>query len=158
MVQLTGEAILDARPGDHRADLADSLPDNLGQFWVRVRAGDQEEAPVAGGAALRRQPSGEPYRHADSIRDAKPAAGSGRYSDRLGDNNLDVRGDLAAPPLGGCCPSAVLCLGVAGDCAATVNHLDEFGTIMILGFSQTTITQVMASELVDSTHDTISDN
>ena len=56
------------------------------------------------------------------------------------------------------CPSTILHLGIACDRFTNEYHLDELGTSMILGLSQTTITQVMASELVDSTHDTISDN
>jgi len=37
---------------------------------------------------------------------------------------------VALLPLGGSGPSAVLCVGVAGDCAATVDHGDELGENM----------------------------
>lgn len=158
MVQLSGETILDACPGDHRADLADSLPDHSAQFWVRVRAGDQEEAPVAGGAALRRQPCGEPDLHSDPVWHAEPAAGCVGYSGRVGHDHLVRHCSVAALQMGCCGSSAVFRVGVVGDGAATVDHGDELGKIMILGLSQTTITQVMASGLVDSTLDTITDN
>ncbi len=158
MVQLSGEAILDARPDDHRDDLADSLPDHPRQLWVRVRPGDQEEAVVARGAALRRQPSGEPDLHSDPVWHAEPAAGCVGYSGRVGHDHLDDGRRLATLPLGGRGPGAVFRVGVAGNGAATVDNGDELGEIMILGLSQTTITQVMASGLVDSTHDTITDN
>ena len=44
-------------------------------FRLRVRAGDAEEAAVAGGVAVRHQSRGEPDLHADPVRDAEPAAG-----------------------------------------------------------------------------------
>ena len=43
MVQRSGETDLDARTFDHRADLADPLPDHPGQLRLRVRAGGPEE-------------------------------------------------------------------------------------------------------------------
>ncbi len=131
MVQFVGETNLDACPGDHRADLADSLPGHPRQLWVRVRPGDQEEAAVACGVALRHQSRGEPDLHANPVRDAKPAAGCVGYSDRVGDNHLDDGRRLATLPLGGRGSGAVLHLGFISDRAATVDHGDELGTIMI---------------------------
>jgi len=157
MVQLAGETKLDACPGDYRADLADSLPGHPGQLWVRVRSGDPSKSSVAGGIALRHQPCGEPDLHADPVRDEKPAAGCGGYSDRLDHNHLVRHRHMAALQMGRCGSSAVFRLGVAGDGAATLDHSDELGKIMIPGLSQTTITQVMASGLVDPTLDTITD-
>lgn len=40
---------MDACTIDHRADLADSLPDYHRHVWLRVLAGDAEETTVAGG-------------------------------------------------------------------------------------------------------------
>lgn len=125
MVQRSRKAILDAPPGDHWADLADSLPDHPGQLWVRVRASVQEEAAAARGTTFRRQPCGERDLHTDSIWDAKPAAGCGGYSDRVDHDHLDDGRCLAALSLGGRGSSAVFHLGVIGDDPATVDHLDE---------------------------------
>ncbi len=52
MVQRSLKAFLDACPGDHRADLADSLPGHPHQLWVRVRAGDPTQGAMAGGVAV----------------------------------------------------------------------------------------------------------
>ena len=125
VVHFARQTRLDARPGDHRADLADSLPDYPGQLRLRVRPGVQEEVAVARGVALRHQSCGEFDLYADPIRDAKPAAGGGGHSDRLGDNHLDRDRCVATLPLGGCRPGAVLYLGVAGDSSAIVDHGDE---------------------------------
>jgi len=122
MVQRPRQAKLDARPGDHWADLADSLPDHPGQFRVRIRTGDPKESAVARGVALCNQPRGEPDLHTDPIRDAEPAAGGGGHFDRLGHNHLDGDRCLATFPLGRIRPRAVLRVGVVGDCAATVDH------------------------------------
>ncbi len=53
MVQRSLKACLDAGPGDHRADLADSLPDHPDQLWIRIHAGDATHRAVVGGVALR---------------------------------------------------------------------------------------------------------
>ena len=129
MVQQPGEAVVDAGTGDHRADLADSLPDHRRHVRLRVRAGDSEEDRLDGRVAVRHQPRGEPDLHADSVRDAEPAAGSGGHPDRLGHDHLDDRGDLEALPMGGRGPGAVLRLGVDCDRPATVDHLDELETL-----------------------------
>ena len=126
MVQLARQTLLDARPGDHRADLVDSLPDHSRQLRVRVRPGDQEEAALAGGAAVRHQPRDEPDLHSDSIWDAKPALGSRGHPDCWGDDPVDDGRHLAALPLGGRGPGAVFYLGFAGDRAATGHHGDEW--------------------------------
>ena len=73
LVQLARQAKLDASPGDHWPDLADSLPDHRRQLRVRLRAGDPKESAVARGVAVRHQSCGEPDLHADPVRDAKPA-------------------------------------------------------------------------------------
>ena len=52
MVQLAGETKLTTFPGDHRADLADSLPDHPHQFWIRVRADVLRQSRLAGGCVL----------------------------------------------------------------------------------------------------------
>ena len=127
MVQLAGEALLDARPDNHQADLADSLPDHSPQLRVRVRAGGQEESTLARGVAFRHQPRYEPDLHADPIRDAKSAAGCRGHPDCLGDDPVDDGRRLAALPLGGLGPGAVFRVGVAGDGAAIEHHGDELG-------------------------------
>ena len=66
---------MDACTVDHRADLADSLPDYHRHVWLRLRAGDAEETAVAGGFAVRHQSCVEPDLHAYPVRDEKPAAG-----------------------------------------------------------------------------------
>ena len=53
MVQLVGEAVLDACPGNYRSDLADSLPAHPHQLRLRVRADDSWQGQLAGGVALR---------------------------------------------------------------------------------------------------------
>ena len=131
LVQLADQTKLDSGPGDHRADLADSLSDHPGQFRVRVRAGDPKESTLAGRLALRHQSRGQPDFHADSIRDAEPAAGGSGYSDRVGDDHLDGRCRLAALPLGGRGPGAVFRLGIDCDRAATFDYGDELGETVI---------------------------
>ncbi len=131
MVQLARQTLLDARPGDYRDDLADSLPDHPGQLRVRVRASAQKEAAVARGIALRHQPCIEPDLHADSVWAAKPAAGGDGYSGRLDNDHLDDGRRLAVLSLGGRGSSAVFHLGVTGDDTATVDHLDELGEAVI---------------------------
>ena len=75
MVQLVGEARVDTHPSDYRTDLADSLPDHSRQLWFRIRPGHQEEITVAGRFSFRNQSGGEPDLHADTVWDAKLAAG-----------------------------------------------------------------------------------
>lgn len=128
MVQLARQTLLDTCPSDHRAYLADSLPDHPRQLWVRVCADVSRQGRLAGGVAVRHQPCGEPDLHADSVWDAKPAAGGGGYSDRVGHDHLDDGRCLAALPLGRRRPGSVFRMGVAGDSPATVDHLDELVT------------------------------
>ena len=66
---------MDACTGDHRDDLADSLPDHSRDLWLRIRAGTAQEAAVAGGVAVRHQSCVEPDLHPDPVRDEKPAIG-----------------------------------------------------------------------------------
>ena len=129
LVQLALQTKLDSGSGDHRADLADSLPNHPRQLRVRIRAGDTKEIAVAGRLALRHQPRGQRDLHADSIRDEEPAAGLGGHSDRLGHDHLGSGGDLEAPPLGRRGSGAVLHLGVHSDGTATEHHGDELGTV-----------------------------
>lgn len=127
LVQLTRQTKLDARTGNHRADLADSLPDHSRHVRLRVRAGDPREAAVACRSAVRHQSCGEPNLHTNPVRDAQSAAGLGGYSGRLDNDYLDVGSDLATLPLGRRGADSVLDLGVAGDRAATEHHGDELG-------------------------------
>ena len=131
MVRQFGKTLVDTRASDHRPDLANSLPDHPHQLWVRVRPGDQEEAAVAGGVAVRHQFRGEPDLHADPVRNAKPATGGGGYSDRLDHNHLVRNRHMAALQMGRRRSGAVFHLGVIGDSSATLDYLDELGTIMI---------------------------
>ena len=131
MVQLARQTPVDARPGDHRTDLADSLPDHPGQLWVRLRSGDPKESAVDCDVAVRHKPCDESDLHADPVRNAEPAAGGGGHPDRLGDNHLDDDRRLATLLLGGRGSSALLYLGVVGDGAATLDHGDELGETMI---------------------------
>jgi len=66
---------MDACSIDHWDDLADSLPDYHRHVWFRVRAGDTEEAAVAGRLAVRHQSCVEPHLHPNPVRDEKPAVG-----------------------------------------------------------------------------------
>ena len=125
MVQLVGETSVDARPSDNRPDLADSLPDHLGQFRVRVRASDPKEATMARGLALRHQPRLEPHLYPDPVWAAEPEVGGSGYSGRVGHDRLDDGGYLAALSLGGRGSGAVSGLGVTGDGSSTVDHVHE---------------------------------
>ncbi len=135
MVQLAGEARLDACSGNHRADLADTLPDHPYQLWICVCAGVSRQGRLAGGIALRSQSRVEPDLHADPVRDAEFAAGCGGYSGRLDHNHLVRHRDLAAFQMGCCGSGAVFPLGVIGDGAAVVDHGDELGEVMIRNVS-----------------------
>ena len=46
LVQLACQAKLDACPGDHRIDLADSLPHHHRDVWLRLCAGDSPQGDV----------------------------------------------------------------------------------------------------------------
>jgi hypothetical protein len=122
---------MDACPSDHRADLADSLPDHPRQLWIRVRAGDQKEAPVARGLTVRHQSCGEFDLHADPVWHEKFAACCHRHRGCLGHDHLVGGVDLAALPLGERGPNSVFRVGLAGDRSATVNHGDELGEAVI---------------------------
>jgi len=67
MIQLARQTKLDTGPGDHWADLADSLSDHPGQLRVRLRTGDPKESAVDRGATVRHQPRGESDIHAESV-------------------------------------------------------------------------------------------
>ena len=127
MVQLIGETKLDAGAGDHRADLANSLPDYPGQLWVRVGTGDTRKSSLVGGIALRHQSCGQLDLHANSVWDAQPAPCLGGYSDRLDHDPLDDGRRLAALSLGGSGANSLFGVGVVGNGSATVDHGDELG-------------------------------
>ena len=80
---------------------------------------------------VRHQPRGKPDLHADPIRDEESAVGCRRHLDRLGDNPLDDRRDLAALSLGGSGPDPVLRLGVDCHDSPIVDHVFQLGTGMI---------------------------
>ncbi len=86
---------------------------------------------MAGDIALRHQPCSEPDLHADSLRDAELAAGSGGHPDRFGPHPLDGGHRAAALPLGGHGSVAIVRVGVAGNGATIKHHLDELGEAMI---------------------------
>ena len=125
VVQQSAITDLDARTIDHRADLADPLPDHPGQLWVRVRTGRSEENPLAGGVAVCHQPRGKPDLHADPVRVEEPAAGFPGHPDGLGHDPLDDHSRLEAASLGCRGSGAVPDLGLDCDRPATVDHLDE---------------------------------
>ena len=85
VVRLAGEAVVDARPGDHQPDLDDPLPGHPRQLRVRLRASRSEEAAGESGRPVRHQPRGEPAVHADLRRAAERPAGGGGHRDRVGD-------------------------------------------------------------------------
>lgn len=91
----------------------------------------RKKTALARGIAFRHQSRGKCDLHSDSIWNAEPAAGGGGYSGRVGHDHLDDGRRLEALPLGSRGPSAVFCLGVAGDRAATEHHGDELGEAMI---------------------------
>lgn len=122
---------MDACPGHHRADLADSLSHHSRQLRLRFRAGIPWQSSVACSTTVRHQPLHQPDLHPDPIRDAESAAGIHRHSDRMGDDHLDVRGDLGALSMGRLGASAILHLGIFGYSAATEHHGDELGQAMI---------------------------
>lgn len=68
---------MDASTSDHWDDMADSLPDHHHHVRLRIRAGDAEEAAVAGGFAVRHQSCVEPDLHPNPVRDEKSAVGGG---------------------------------------------------------------------------------
>ena len=129
MVRKPLETKLDASPGDHRADLADSLPDHNRVVRLRVRAGDQKEGAVVGGFAVRHQSRGECDLHANSIWNAELAIGCGGHSDRLDNDHLDDGRHLETLSMGRPGSGAVFCLGFDSDGAATEHDLDELGKV-----------------------------
>ena len=96
MVQLTCQTKLDASRGDHRNDLADSLPNHSRQLWVRVRADVSRESELAGRIAICHQPYSELDLHSDPVWNAEPAACSRGHPHRLGNDHLVHDRNLAA--------------------------------------------------------------
>ena len=131
MVQLARKAELDARPSDHRADMAAPLPGYPRNLWVRVSSSDSRKNTVASSVAIRYQPRVESDLHSNPVWDAEPSTCSVGYSGGVGHDYLDDSGRLATLSLGCLGSTAVFCMGVAGNRTATINHLDELGTIMI---------------------------
>lgn len=138
--------------------MADSLPNHARQFWVGVRADVSRQSELAGRIAIRHQPYSELDLHSDPVWNAEPAVGCVGYSDRVGDDHLVCHRSLAALQMGCRGSIAILHLGISCDCVAIEHHLDELGKIMILGLSQTTISQIMAGGLADSKLDTPTNN
>lgn len=138
--------------------MADSLPSHSGQLWVRVRADVSRQGQLVGCLAIRHQPYIELDLHSDPVWNAEPAVGSVGYSGRMGHDHLVHGRNLATLQMGCRGSSTVFYLGVLGDCFATLDHSDELGKIMILGFFQTTLRRILANGLVDSNLDTITDN
>lgn len=125
MVRQPLEAKLDASASDHRPDLADPLPDHHRDLRVRICAGHEEEIAVDGGLAVRHQPRGEPDLHAHPVRNAEPTVGVGGHRDCLDHDHLDDVCRLEALQMGRRGTTAVLCLGIDCDRAATQHHMDE---------------------------------
>ncbi len=86
---------------------------------------------MAGGVAIRCQPRVEPDLHSNSVWDAKSSAGRIGYPYRLGHDPLDDSGRLATLPLGSLSSSSLFRMGLASYRFASINHVDELGTIMI---------------------------
>lgn len=122
---------MDAGSADDWHDLADPVPDHPGQFRLRFCASFATQDTGLGRHSLRHQLDREPDLFPDSIRDAKPASGVGRHSDRLGHHCLDDDRNLALLSLGCRRSAALLCLGVAGDLLATIDHGHELGARVI---------------------------
>jgi hypothetical protein len=122
MVQLVGKTKLDARPGNNRSDLANSLPDYPCRLRLRVRTEVSRQGRWAGCIAVRHQPCGEFNLYADPIWDARPALSSRGYSRRLGNDHLVRHRHLAALHMRCHRSSSLFHLGVTGDHAATVDR------------------------------------
>jgi len=121
---------MDAHTRDDRAGLADSLSDHHRDVRIRLRADVSRQDWLEGRPAVRRQSRVESDLHADPIRDAEPASRLSGHFGRLGNDHLDVRGDLEALSLDQSGPDSVFRLGVVGNRAATVDHGDELGERM----------------------------
>ena len=92
---------------------------------------------MARGVAVRHQPRRKPDLYTDPIRNEKPAARCRGHLDRLGHDNLDELSRLEALPLGESGTDPIFRMGVAGDCAATVDHDDELEEALIPAGSAT---------------------
>lgn len=64
------EACLDASTGDHRADLADSLPRDSRHVWLCLRAGVPTEVTLDRCSAVRHQPRRQYRLHTNPVRPA----------------------------------------------------------------------------------------
>ena len=127
MVRQLVETDLDARAGDHWADLADALSGHMFDVRLRVCTGVSQEATVQRCVALRDQPVDKRDLHADSVRDAQLAIGSVRHLGRLDHDHLVCGGNLEAPQMDRSRSSAILCVGVHCNRAAIEYHMDELG-------------------------------
>ena len=116
---------MDSRAGDHRDDLADSLPSDSHQLWLRVRAGVSRQGQMDGRLAVRYQSCGESDLHADSVWHEKFAVGGGGHLNCLDHDHLVGGGDLAAIPMGESGPDPVFRVGLAGDRSATEHHMEQ---------------------------------
>ena len=75
MVQLAGEAVMDASTVHHRTDLANSLSNHFVHFWLRARAGDQKGGAVEDHLAVWNQLGGEPALYINPVSAAEFAIG-----------------------------------------------------------------------------------
>jgi len=116
---------LDACPGDHWTNLADSLPDHPPDVWLRVRSDVSRQSRLDDRFAICHQSRGESDIYADPIRHEELASCSSGHPDRLDNNHLAGSGDLAALPMGESRTDPVFHLGLAGDRAATFDHFEQ---------------------------------
>lgn len=131
LVQRPHKAKLDAIALDHRADLADSLPDHHSHLRFRVRAGDPAQGAVDGFPAIRYQPRGEPLVYADLCRTEEHALGGGGCRDHVVYARLVHDCCLAALSLGGNRPGAIFHVGINRHGAASEHCGDELGEALI---------------------------
>jgi len=120
---------MDACPGDHQSDLADSVSDHPDLVWLCVRPSGQRPVATQDSHSICGEPDCESEFHASVIRAEKLTPGHPGYPDRLVDYSLDVPCGLATFPLGGNGTGSLFHLGLDRERAADQYFLVELESL-----------------------------
>lgn len=125
LVQPLGEARVDAVTIDNQSDLDASVPSDLCDIWIRIRAGRSPKSCDIGLVAICDQFGSESLVHADLCRSAKRPVGRSGYNRGVDNHHLVHCSDLAILSLGGSRPTSLFAVGLHRHDTAAINCYDE---------------------------------
>jgi len=146
LVQRAREADLDPEASDHRNDLADPVPDNHDQLWVRVRLSVSRQDKLVDRSPVRDQLGYQSDLYPDPIPHAQSTSGRCRHRDCLGNHPVVHGRYLAVQQMGFNSPSPLLDLGVDRNGAPVLHHLLELGKMTARSFGSMSICALGDSE------------